>query len=99
LDERHPQYETHILRKRTVWVVPVLLGGRIPRADRGPEEREAWARCMLLLFVPWRSPQDLKSPGESWWNAYERLGDRIQPIHRVIIGNMNVLTECKDARD
>ena len=95
----HPQRETHVIRKRTVWVVPVLLGERFPRPDRGDEEREQWARAVLTLFVPWRHPSDLKEESEPWYDAYERHSPAIAPEHMTIIHNMTVLSECKDARD
>ena len=95
----HPQHETHVVRKRTVWTVPVILGNRIPRSDRDDEEREHWARAVLTLFTPWRHPSNLKEPNESWTEAYERHKETISPEHTVIIANMNVLNECRDARD
>ncbi|KAI0706587.1 hypothetical protein C8Q76DRAFT_600753, partial [Earliella scabrosa] len=84
---------------RVTWVVPVLLGDRIPRGDRGPEEREEWARTVLLLFRPWRSECDIRFEDESWTDAYERQRLAISPLHQDIIENMNVLCQCKDARD
>ncbi|RDX51344.1 hypothetical protein OH76DRAFT_1322515, partial [Lentinus brumalis] len=79
--------------------VPVVLGPRLPRHDRSPDERENWARIMLMLFLPWRHPHDLKLPNESWIDAYMRQQYRITPAHHSIIRNMNVLSECRDARD
>ncbi len=99
LDARHPQHETHVLRKRTVWVVPVVLGDKMPRCDRGVEEKEQWARTMMMLFIPWRVPRDLKDEGESWIAAFERRCSVISAVHRDIMKNMNVLSECRDARD
>lgn len=95
----HPQYETHLLRKRVVWVIPVVLGPRIPRNDRSPEELEDWCRSVLVLFLPWRTPADLKYPQESWTDAYSRHRHTIPSHHRAIIQNMSVLAECRDARD
>ena len=95
----HTQFETHGLKKRIAWSVPVLLGDRVPRSDRGEVEREAWARMMLILFVPWRSPSDLRATDESWLEAFERQGGRILLQHCRIIDNMNVLSECRDVRD
>ena len=95
----HTQFETHVLRKRESWTVPVLLGERVPRSDRDPSEKEAWARMMLILFVPWRSPSDLRSMRESWTEAFERQRGRISSKHLKIIENMNVLSECRDVRD
>ncbi|KAH9903513.1 hypothetical protein C8Q73DRAFT_619981, partial [Cubamyces lactineus] len=95
----HAQYETHMLRKRASWVVPVVLSNRVPRKDRGAEEREAWARMMLVLFVPWRHPRDLKGESETWTRAYERREGEISKDCARIVDNMNVLEECRDARD
>ena len=95
----HPQYRTHLVRKRTLWVIPVLLGEKLPRPDRSDEERERWARAVLTLFKPWRHPTDLKGEFETWYEAYEQYEPRISSEHLAIIHNMNVLSECKDARD
>ncbi|KAI0352246.1 hypothetical protein OH77DRAFT_1368236, partial [Trametes cingulata] len=97
--EEHTQFHTHILRRRAKQQVPVILGERIPRSDRGEEEREAWARMMLILFIPWRAPSDLRAPEESWATAYERRCSSIPQRHLQIIAHMNVLSECRDVRD
>ncbi|RPD70482.1 hypothetical protein L226DRAFT_432330, partial [Lentinus tigrinus ALCF2SS1-7] len=95
----HPDATTHILRKRVVWVVPVILGPHVPRSDRSDEERQDWARIILLLFLPWRSPADLKHNTETWYQAYTRQQTRISSHHQSIIHNISVLNECRDARD
>ncbi|KAI0349037.1 hypothetical protein OH77DRAFT_1375071, partial [Trametes cingulata] len=95
----HTQYETHMLRKRVQWTVPVVLGDRIPRSDRGTEEKEAWARMMLILFVPWRKPSDLREQHEDWLTAFARHRHKLSAQAEDIIRNMNVLSECKDVRD
>ena len=95
----HPQSHSHLLRKRVVWRVPVVLGSRFPRYDRSEEEKELWARSVLILFLPWRHPLDVRRPDETWSEAFERrrmeLGDGMEQI----IHNMNVLSECRDAKD
>ena len=96
---QHPQHNTHMLRKRTVWVIPVVLGNKMPRHDRDDDERQLWARTVLALFQPWREPGDLKEHDEEWIEAYERQKHCIPPEHMTIIHNMNVLSECRDARD
>ncbi|KAI9068164.1 hypothetical protein FKP32DRAFT_1562280, partial [Trametes sanguinea] len=96
--EGHPQKDTHKLRKRTTWVIPVLLGDRIPRADRSEEEREDWARSVMILFVPWRHPGDLKNRSETWFEAFQRRRRSIHPTYESILKNINVLAECRDAR-
>ncbi|KAI9067679.1 hypothetical protein FKP32DRAFT_1550925, partial [Trametes sanguinea] len=52
--------------------VPVILGERVPRSDRGEDEREVWARMMSILFIPWRRPSDLKRVDETWLEAFDR---------------------------
>ncbi|KAI9057431.1 hypothetical protein FKP32DRAFT_1556647, partial [Trametes sanguinea] len=95
----HTQFETHMMRMRRVPLVPVVLGDRIPRSDRGEEEKLEWARMMLILFVPWRRPTDLRQPDESWIEAFERQKSQISGLHEGVIANMNVLSECRDVRD
>ena len=97
--EDHPHHDTHVLRKRTQWMIPVILGDKIPRNDRSDEEREEWARCVITLFIPWRTPHDLRLEDETWLDAYARQSHMISPEHQTIISNMNVLNECRDARD
>ncbi|KAI9056617.1 hypothetical protein FKP32DRAFT_1547312, partial [Trametes sanguinea] len=97
--DEHTQFHTHHLRKRSEWTVPVILGDRIPRSDRGDDERERWARMMLILFIPWRIPADLRISGESWIDTYERRKGEISPAYLKVIANMNVLSECRDVRD
>ncbi|KAI9062001.1 hypothetical protein FKP32DRAFT_1528047, partial [Trametes sanguinea] len=97
--DRHTQFRTHVLRLRRTSMVPVILGERIPRSDRDDKERESWARMMLILFVPWRAPSDLRHVEETWCEAFERQRELITPKHVQIIANMNVLSECRDVRD
>ncbi|OJT07430.1 ATP-dependent DNA helicase PIF1 [Trametes pubescens] len=95
----HTQYASHRLRKRTIWTVPVILGERVPRPDKDPQEKEAWSRMMLILFIPWRLPSDLHNRDESWTNAFERQQTKLSHLHLEIISNMSVLSECRDARN
>ncbi|KAH9895270.1 hypothetical protein C8Q73DRAFT_614790, partial [Cubamyces lactineus] len=95
----HRQHDTHMLRKRTCWTIPVILGDRTPRSDREDNERQAWARMMLILFVPWRQLSDLRSRSEDWITAFERHRPTLTPRKLELIANMNVLSECRDARD
>ncbi|KAI9062911.1 hypothetical protein FKP32DRAFT_1552112, partial [Trametes sanguinea] len=99
VSNEHTQFHTHHLRKRSEWTVPVILGDRIPRSDRGDDERERWARMMLILFIPWRVPADLRIQGGSWMETYERRKEGLSPAYLKIISNMNVLSECRDVRD
>ncbi|KAJ7868203.1 hypothetical protein B0H14DRAFT_2346654, partial [Mycena olivaceomarginata] len=84
-------------RFRRAPVVNVLLGETIARPDRSPEERERWARAMLILFKPWRTLHDLKDVHEKWATVYDRTV--FSPYATRVIANMQVERECKDARD
>ncbi|KAI9059355.1 hypothetical protein FKP32DRAFT_1580029 [Trametes sanguinea] len=95
----HTQYKSHCLRMRNTWTVPVILGDRIPRCDRGEEEREMWARMVMILFIPWRNPSDLKAESESWLSAYERQRHVFTKQQLGFISQMNILSECRDVRD
>ncbi|KAI0710263.1 hypothetical protein C8Q76DRAFT_578340, partial [Earliella scabrosa] len=84
---------------RTTWLVPVVLGERIPRPDRSAEERDRWAMIVLILFVPWRHPRDLRRSGETWSAAYDRRQSEIPVMHKEIVRNLTILSECRQARD
>ncbi|KAK7027673.1 PIF1-like helicase-domain-containing protein [Favolaschia claudopus] len=93
----HSQHATHLSRVRTIPVVNVLLGDKIPRPDRGAGERERWCRAMLILFKPWRSLTDLKDADETWQTAFDKCS--FGPAELRTMKNMNVENECKDAKD
>lgn len=95
----HPQHLTHVLRKRMTWALPVPMIDPFPKPNDGAAGADAWARFIMCLFIPWRSPPDLKSDDETWSDAYLRRKDDITEFHHQIIRNMAVLSECKDARD
>jgi hypothetical protein len=95
----HPQAKTHLLQHTKAWCIPTLMGDRTPRYDRDADEREKWARMMLILFVPWRVPAAIKKSDESWLQAYQRQKHMISSQCQAVIANMNVLSQCKDARD
>ncbi|KAK7038370.1 hypothetical protein R3P38DRAFT_2417563, partial [Favolaschia claudopus] len=97
LDNQHPQASSHVARLRRSPLVNVLLGETIPRPDRRPEEKEKWARAMLILFKPWRKASDLRDDNESWISAFERT--EFSQEAKKVMKNMLVEYECKDARD
>lgn len=98
-ESSHPQYNTHRLRVRSESHIPVILGPTIPNPVRSMEAEEQWAKAVLLLFLPWRKPSDLKDDEESWISAYHRQDSLIVAKNQKIICNLNILNECKEARD
>jgi hypothetical protein len=95
--KKHPNFKTHTNKLRDVPFVPVLLGDALPRGDRGIREIQQWCRAMLILFMPWRKPTDLKNENESWTTAFKR--STFKPSMNLIMRNMNVENECKDTKD
>lgn len=96
----HFESKTHVLRvlPSARKSIPVPIGPGLPRRDR-PETYERYCRVMLILFRPWRRPTDLKEPTESWGQAYESFLKTCPPRFAFVMGNMQMLHECKDSRD
>lgn len=80
-------------------VIPVLLGPSIPKLGQNTRQDAFYHRAMPILFKPWQKPSDLKQPGETWTEAFHAYQDSFSEEHRQIISNVQVLHECKDARD
>ncbi|KII82773.1 hypothetical protein PLICRDRAFT_120315, partial [Plicaturopsis crispa FD-325 SS-3] len=70
------------------FVIPVILGSTIARRDRGEEERHSWARSILILFKPWRSPGDLRLPHQSWYDTFLQFEPSMKPRHLKIVRNI-----------
>ncbi|KAH9884313.1 hypothetical protein C8Q73DRAFT_621596, partial [Cubamyces lactineus] len=62
-------------------------------------DHEEYCCVMLVLFSPhgWRSGADLRGDAVSWSEAYDNCSFSAE--HKRIMCNMNVLYECRDARD
>ncbi|KAI0335959.1 hypothetical protein GY45DRAFT_1228577, partial [Cubamyces sp. BRFM 1775] len=73
-------------------------GPSMPRGDRDCS-RERYCRLMLLLFKPWRQPQDLVVEGCTWEQVFSSAEVTLNERHKHIMENMQLLHECKDSRD
>lgn len=95
----HPEASTHNLRERCPenFYVPVPTCS-IPNSAV-ESKKEKHAQCMLLLFKPWRNAQDLLGEYHTWLEAYNEFLQHISSDKLRIIQNMQLLHECKDARD
>ena len=76
-------------------VVPCLMGGSLPRSDRG--DRSYFCATMLTLFKPWRSGRDLRTESIDWECAFQSHQFSEQQLK--FMKNMEVKYECLDARD
>ena len=100
----HPQHaQSHRKAQRvrnnpSTYFVPVPIGPALPRRDR-PELYPKYCRLMLILFKPWRVAEDLRTPGQSWAQAFEEFLEMSDNSIKAILDNMQVLHECRDAKD
>ncbi|KAL1692700.1 hypothetical protein GGG16DRAFT_50766 [Schizophyllum commune] len=67
----------------------------LPRSDKG--NLDEYIQVMLMLFKPWRRPEDLKSATETWKDAFDK--HVFSPRQRQLMKNFNLRWECMDARD
>ena len=94
----HPMQSTHLVKcdmTRLKHVVPNIVGGPLPRYDRG--DREYYCCTMLTLFRTWRSSTCLKTDDQSWDDAFN--GHTFTVRENQLIHNFNLRYECLDARD
>lgn len=100
LRPEHMEAASHLLRIRAPnkRFVPVPIGPSIPRRDRLPV-RERYCRLMLILFKPWKHACDLRSPGQSWSDAFEHFLRLCPTDKKAVMDNMQILHECRDSRD
>lgn len=98
--DEHSDKGTHRqkTRVRQSRLVPVPIGPAIPRRDR-EDSKERHARLMLILFKPWTDPLALRQTGRSWSAEYALFLQGCEERVKKIIENMQILHECKDARD
>ncbi len=61
-DEQHPQKESHIQRKRSKQLLPRLTW--FPPSESG--NKALFSKCMLLLFKPFTTKEELKSSTKTW---------------------------------
>ncbi|KAF8439785.1 hypothetical protein L210DRAFT_3321067, partial [Boletus edulis BED1] len=77
-------------------VIPVILGNSLPKLMGGEKDNDYY-KYVLLLLKPWRSLDDLKAGAQSWSDAFTSA--ELTPYTRQLLANLNVDTECKDARE
>ncbi|KIY61019.1 hypothetical protein CYLTODRAFT_363454, partial [Cylindrobasidium torrendii FP15055 ss-10] len=97
LDDGHPLFTTHhvTLCGESDSLIPNVVGGALPRKDKG--DYDFYCATMLVLFKPWRQPEDLKHPNQSWGEAYREFEFSKRQVQ--LMSNFNLRHECLDARD
>jgi hypothetical protein len=101
LDPGHIQSGKKAQRARrdpSTHYVPVPVGPALPRRD-SELLRAKYCRLMLILFKPWRVSADLRNVDESWADAFNTFMNGCNEATKRILNNMQVLHECKDAKD
>ena len=84
----HPLYSTHGHRKRKLGVWTKPIGQRLPNLNQledasnlseeeRNERRERYGKCVMIMFRPFRTLEDLKTTDESWWSAYLRQKNEV----------------------
>ena len=96
--KEHPLARSHVQMRWTTSRIPVLIGPQIPRADRC-DTRERYCRAILTLFRPWRTFHDLCHVNEAWHDALNVHANDFSDCSKQIIGNIELLHECKNDRD
>jgi hypothetical protein len=71
----HPQYHTHVLRRRGTSVLPRFISDAPLQPAMDCEDDEAkriYAAFVLANFVPHRRKESLAAPADSLWEPYEQ---------------------------
>ncbi|KAI0037305.1 hypothetical protein FA95DRAFT_1465145, partial [Auriscalpium vulgare] len=93
----HPEYPSHevSINSEEMDTVPNFIGKSLPRRDKG--NREIYCITMLTLFKAWRAPGDLKSPEQTWEEAF--AGHQFSVREKHLMDNFQIRHECRDAHD
>ncbi|KAI5885607.1 uncharacterized protein SCHCODRAFT_02467380, partial [Schizophyllum commune H4-8] len=93
----HSLASSHCMKKRQKEDPMLVLNFMrlLPRSDKG--NLDEYIQVMLMLFKPWRRPEDLKSADETWRDAFDK--HKFSPREKQLMKNFNLRWECMDARD
>ncbi|KAE9409031.1 hypothetical protein BT96DRAFT_781402, partial [Gymnopus androsaceus JB14] len=96
-NKQHEHYKTHTVTWNTAQTQLALnfLGGSLPRSDAG--DMEYYSCTMLTLFKPWNTGADLKTPNQSWQDAFNDYN--FTKDQKQLMKNLNLRWECYDSRD
>ncbi|KAG8690965.1 hypothetical protein FRC09_011781, partial [Ceratobasidium sp. 395] len=68
--QAHPRSKTHtrVIRPDSHNHMPNIIGPRFPQKT-DPAQADLYAACILVFLKPWRKPNDIKEPNQSWSDA------------------------------
>ncbi|KAJ2915818.1 hypothetical protein MD484_g4610, partial [Candolleomyces efflorescens] len=84
-----------IRRAATHETLPRFTGRWFPRRDN-PRTEEFYCASMLMLLVPWRSLEDLKSSTETFSQAFARRLGTTDVFNQTVMDNIQNYYECAD---
>lgn len=90
----HPQFGKYGHKKTPSRRIPNFLGGKMPSEKKDPE---GFYKLFCILFVPWRSPVDLKGPDETWDHVFQTKEKSAS--YAFVYTNWTILEECYAACD
>ena len=97
----HPKF-TKKLRIKQSWghnQLPNFIGHIFPWSDNS-DITDFYCACMLLLLKPWRNPAvDLKSPEETWSEAFSQFLSLVSKKSKDIIAGIQYFYESCAAAD
>ena len=72
----HRQYEIHAISIRETFVIPLVYGplsdNRFPSNEIGETAKEKYARCVMLLYFPFRQTSDILNSEKKAYPNYTR---------------------------
>lgn len=95
----HPKatQKQRVLRSRGHRNLPNFIGRYFPRRD-DPKIYSFYCACMLVLLKPWRDLRtDLKTPTQTWSEAFDAFLHRAPSRTQFILSGIQYFHECESA--
>ncbi|KAE8230690.1 hypothetical protein CF326_g4303 [Tilletia indica] len=99
LSDSHPNVKTHIHRYTPGRSrgIPRSIGAVFPRSDGSETHGDVYCAAMMGHFISFSPSQPLKSPNETWEQAFAKTTFPKAALR--VMDNWTALVECEDARD
>lgn len=95
----HPKWKVvqRIIRPTHHNNLPNFIGRQLPRND-DPDTYDFYCASMLMLLKPWRNLHtDLKSPVQSWKEAFDAFTSTASYETQAVLSGIQYLHECQTA--